>query len=319
MTDASSNLASTAFIDASPQRDTPLRITLLAGGPSAERAVSLVSGAAVAGALREGGHVVFESDIGPGDLSGLERPCDVVFPVLHGAFGESGELQEILEERGMRFVGSGSAASRQGMDKIATKRLWHEHGLPTPQCQVLTRPPVEPACFGLPTVVKAIRSGSSIDVVIAESAGEVTAAAVGLLTRHPVVMHEQYVLGTELTIGLLQGRALDPIRIVTRRGFFDYDAKYAAGGAEHHFDLNLPADVVEQCKSLAVAAHDVLGCRDLARVDLIVDAHNCPWLLEINTMPGFTATSLLPEAAARAGVPFVVLVDRLARAAAGRA
>src|SRR3984893_3022864 len=140
-----------------------MRVTVLYGGPSAEREVSLVSGRAVIDGLKSMGHEVFGSDVSPADLSGLERPADVIFPVLHGQFGESGELQEILEQRKLKFVGSGSAASRLGMDKVATKKAWEKAGLPTPPYKVVTATDRETPLLNAACVVKAISSGSSID------------------------------------------------------------------------------------------------------------------------------------------------------------
>lgn len=298
-----------------------MKITVLCGGPSAEREISLISGNAVADALRDAGHEVFVSDVSPDDLSGLDHPCDVIFPVLHGAFGESGELQEILEARGLPFVGSGSRASRLGIDKIAAKEVWRAGGLPTPEWTVLSHgcKPVRPSSVSIPCVVKAIDSGSSIDVFICHSENEINDALRALFAKHPRVMVEQFISGPELTVGLLEGKALPPIRIETSRAFFDYKAKYTQGGAKHSFELNLPASVVEQCKSLAEEANRLLGCRDLARVDILLDQANHPFLLEINTMPGFTPVSLLPEAAAKTGIAFPQLVDRLAKMALARA
>lgn len=301
-----------------------MRITVLCGGPSAEREISLKSGAGVAAALRQAGHEVFVSDVSPFDLSGLDTPADVIFPVLHGDFGESGELQEILEARGLAFVGSGSTASALGMDKVATKRAWRSAGLPTPLWRVLGDGDLEADGFkadalGLPVVVKAIRSGSSIDVFVCRTAADVLAAAADLIARHGECLMEAFVPGSELTIGLLEGKALPPIRIDTDHAFFDYSAKYTTGGATHRFELGLPAATVAECERVAVRANDVLGCRDLARVDLRITPAGEVMLLEINTMPGFTNVSLLPEAAARAGVSFPVLVDRLVTVAAARA
>jgi D-alanine-D-alanine ligase len=294
-----------------------MRITVLCGGPSAEREISLVSGQAVIDALRSVGHQVFASDISPGDLSGLDHPCDVVFPVLHGQFGESGELQEILELRGIPFVGSGSKASHIGMDKVRTKRAWREAGLPTAPWEVINR--AAPAStLGAPCVVKPIDSGSSIDVAICHDQLEADFACEQVLSSHPMAMVERFIDGPELTVGVLEEQALDPIRIIVKREFFDYDAKYKGCGTEHRFDLDLPEEVSQRCRELARQANGILGCRDLARVDIMLDSAHEPYLLEINTMPGFTPTSLLPEAAAHAGIGFGQLVDRLVRRAHAR-
>jgi D-alanine-D-alanine ligase len=298
-----------------------MRITVLYGGPSAEREVSLISGKAVIDGLRSMGHDVFASDISPTDLSGLDRPTDVVFPVLHGQFGESGELQEILEQRGLAFVGSGSKASRLGMNKVDTKRAWERAGLPTPKYRVIRRG--EPV-GEIPTscVVKAIDSGSSIDVHLCKAAAEMPAQAQRaidqVLKRHESVLIEQFIEGPELTVGLLEEKPLAPIRIVPKREFFDYEAKYKASDTEHRFDTGLPAKVVEQCRELARRANEVVGARDLARVDVMLDHNHSPYLLEINTLPGFTPKRLLPEAAKHAGVEFGPLVDRLVRRAFDR-
>jgi D-alanine-D-alanine ligase len=298
-----------------------VKITVLYGGPSAERAVSLVSGKAVIDGLISMGHEVFPSDISPTDLHGLDHPADCIFPVLHGQFGESGELQEILEQRHLRFVGSGSAASRLGMNKVLTKQAWERAGLPTPAYRIIHRgeklTDVPGSC-----VVKAIDSGSSIDVYLckapAESSAEVRGAIEQVLSRHPAALVEQFIDGPELTVGLLEEQPLAPIRIISKREFFDYNAKYEASDTEHRFDTGLPPEVVQQCRSLAKKANDVVGARDLARVDIMLDKQNHPYLLEINTLPGFTPKSLLPEAAKHAGIEFGPLVDRLARRAAGR-
>jgi D-alanine-D-alanine ligase len=298
-----------------------VKVTVLFGGPSAEREVSLVSGKAVIDALRGVGHDVFASDVSPNDLSGLDQPAEVIFPVLHGEFGESGELQEILEARGLKFVGSGSKASRLGMNKVDTKKAWEKAGLPTPAWRVIRRGEPIPEMPGS-CVVKAISSGSSIDVFVckapAESSAQATAAIQDVLSRHESVLIEKFIDGMELTVGLLEEKPLAPIRIVPKREFFDYEAKYRASDTEHRFDTGLPAGVVEKCRELAGRANEVVGARDLARVDIMLDSRNQPYLLEINTLPGFTSKSLLPEAAKHAGIEFGELVDRLVRRAAGR-
>jgi len=294
-----------------------MKITVLYGGPSAEREVSLVSGRAVIDGLRQMGHDVFASDVSPADLAGLDEPCDVVFPVLHGEFGESGELQEILEQRGIPFVGSGSLASRLGMDKVATKRAWQRAGLPTPAWEVITR--AAPATtLPTPVVVKPVDSGSSIDVSICKTQLDADLASDRCLQHHLDALVEQFIDGPELTVGLLEEEPLDPIRIIVKREFFDYDAKYKGCGTEHHFDLELPHQIALRCRDLAREANRIIGCRDLARVDIMLDQRLEPYLLEINTLPGFTPTSLLPEAAAHRGVSFGQLVDRLVRRAYAR-
>jgi len=298
-----------------------MNITVLYGGPSAEREISLISGGAVIEGLKSMGHTVFASDISPENLAGLDHPADVIFPVLHGQFGESGELQEILEARGLPFVGSGSAASRLGMDKVQTKKAWQRAGLPTPAWRVIRRGekllPLPDSC-----VVKAIDSGSSIDVYVckapAESPPEPVWALEQVLARHDAALVEQFIDGVELTVGLLEEQPLAPIRIVPKREFFDYEAKYKASDTEHRFETSLPPEVNERCRQLAREANEVVGARDLARVDIMVDKNNEPFLLEINTLPGFTPKSLLPEAAKHSGIEFGALVDRLARRAAMR-
>jgi D-alanine-D-alanine ligase len=298
-----------------------MKVTVLYGGPSAEREVSLVSGRAVIDALRSVGHDVFPSDVSPTDLSGLDHPADAIFPVLHGAFGESGELQEILEQRGLPFVGSGSKASRIGIDKVRTKQIWEKAGLPTPPYRVIRRGDVIPSAPGS-CVVKAIDSGSSIDVYLckapAESSAQASKAIRQVLSRHESALVEKFIDGIELTVGLLEEKPLAPIRIVPKREFFDYEAKYRATDTEHRFDTGLPIEVVENCRELARRASAAIGARDLARIDIMLDSTNHPFLLEINTLPGFTPRSLLPEAAKHAGIDFGPLVDRLVRRAAAR-
>jgi D-alanine-D-alanine ligase len=301
-----------------------MRITVLRGGPSSEREVSLVSGAAVAKGLRAAGHEVFESDISPDDLAGLDRPCDVVFPVLHGTFGESGELQEILEQRGLAFVGSGSKASRLGIDKAATKKVWEAVGLPTPPYRVLRRGEPVPAMADGPCVVKALDAGSSIDVYVckapAEGVADARGAIASVLARHERVLIEKFIAGPELTVGLLEEKSLPPIRIVPKNEFFDFEAKYKRNDTEHLFDTGLPEEIVRKCRDLAERANAAVGAVDLARIDIMLDeaAGLQPYLLEINTLPGFTPVSLLPEAAAKTGIEFPALVHQLVTRAAKR-
>ncbi|MDB5300278.1 MAG: D-alanine--D-alanine ligase, partial [Phycisphaerales bacterium] len=266
-----------------------MNITVLFGGPSAEREISLVSGRAVIDGLKSMGHDVFGSDVSPSDLSGLDRPADVVFPVLHGQFGESGELQEILEQRTLAFVGSSSAASRLGMDKVATKRAWEAAGLPTPPYKVVTAKDHETPLINRPCVVKAISSGSSIDVFVCKNPETCTAdarrAIDSIVAKHGQALVEKFINGVELTVGLLEEQPLAPIRIVPKRDFFDFEAKYKANDTEHRFDLGLPGDLVLRVRELARRANEVVGARDLARIDVMLDDKLNPYLLEINTLP----------------------------------
>lgn len=288
-----------------------MRITVLYGGTSAEREISLISGQAVADGLRQSGHDVRLVDIRPDDLSGLDHPADVIFPVLHGEFGEDGQIQSILESRNLPFVGSGSEASRIGMDKIATKIRWQDHQIPTPRWEMVSDENTT-IRFPGPWIVKPIASGSSIDVVLCYTETETRSAIRQLLQKQGRCMVEQFIQGPELTIGLLDGRALPPIRIETSHTLFDYQAKYTQGQAKHSFELNLPVPLVQHCQTLAEQANRVIGTRDMARIDLMIDqTTQQPYLLEINTIPGFTPLSLLPEAANKAGISFPQLVDRL--------
>jgi D-alanine-D-alanine ligase len=291
-----------------------VKVTVLFGGPSAEREVSLVSGRSVIEGLKKAGHDVYPSDISPTDLAGLQRPSDVVFPVLHGQFGESGELQEILEKRGLAFVGSGSIASRCGMNKDQAKRVWQRAGLPTAPHEVIGSVIDVPGAIsrvGVPCVIKPIDSGSSIDVYICKTQHDAEERCEQVLTAHGAAMVEQFIKGIELTVGILEEKPLSPIRITTSHEFFDYQAKYVGNDATHDFNLGLASNLVAEIQDLARMAHLTLGCRDLSRVDFIVDEQQRPHLLEINTMPGFTPRSLLPEAAAHDGIEFARLVDRL--------
>jgi D-alanine-D-alanine ligase len=296
-----------------------MNVTVLYGGPSAEREVSLVSGKAVAQGLRDAGHAVSEVDVRPETLdAALAKAADVVFPVLHGTWGEDGQLQAILEARGVAFVGSGSAASKLGMDKAATKMAWAKADLPTPAYELVTKAnPV--TSIAAPCAVKAVDSGSSVDVYICKSQADADAALKTLLEKYGRALVEQFIAGPELTVGLLEERALAPIRIVPKVAFFDFEAKYKRSDTEHRFDTGLPAELVGRCQRLAEQANAVVGARDLARIDIMIDekTHE-PYLLEINTLPGFTPKSLLPEAAGQAGIGFAQLVDRLVKRAAAR-
>lgn len=298
-----------------------MRVMVLAGGPDRERPVSLMSGGAVAGALTEAGHAVRVCDIGPEDTGCLDAfeqwRGDVVFPVLHGSWGEGGPLQQALERRGLPFVGSRASAADRCMDKLATKRTLARYRLPTPPADLVQDG--GHLCLEPPIVLKPVREGSSIDLAICHDQGQVAAARADLHRRHPTLMAERFIAGRELTVAVVDDadgpRALPVIEIIPVTAFYDYQAKYERNDTRYLFDIDLGVELLGAVQDMARAAHRHLGCRHLSRVDLIVDAQQRPWLLELNTMPGFTAHSLVPKAAARAGIPLPALVDRLVRRA----
>lgn len=300
-----------------------MKVMVLAGGPDRERPISLKSGAAVVGALREAGHEVRQRDIQPNDLSALDEcmawGADGVFPVLHGSWGEGGPLQRILDQRGIPYVGSGACAADRCMDKQEAKLVLARHGLPTPPFEMV--PAGHPITLEPPIVLKAPREGSSIDVAICHNAGAVSVAR-QRLGHQPMLLVERFVAGTELTVSVLADcdgpRALPPVRIVPATGHYDYHAKYDRGDTRYVLDptkIGLSASMMVRLGQLAIEAHRVLGCRHLSRVDFIVDASSQPWILEVNTMPGFTDHSLWPMAGAYAGLSLPVLADRLVQAA----
>jgi len=275
----------------------------------------------VAAAVRALGHTVTEADIGPDDLSALDVPTDIVFPVLHGRFGEDGQLQAILEQRGLCFVGSGSAASRLSIDKDATKRCWRDAGLPTAPWAIVNGAPFDGAALaGLtpPLVVKPVAEGSSIGVSLCDSLEALAELLPPLGAQCGRMMVERRLTGPELTVGVLGDSPLPVIQVQTVAEFYDYEAKYQRGDTAYLLAPQIDRMTYHTVQQLAVRAFQALGCRDYARVDFIVDQRDGPQLLEINTIPGFTDHSLLPKAAAHAGIDFSRLVRMLLQMAWSR-
>ena len=288
-------------------------VLVLGGGPDRERPVSLDSARGVAGALRDQGHVVHHVEIDRPTRDELAAmPGDVVFPVLHGPFGEGGPLQAMLEDLGRPFVGSRADAAALAMDKLVTARLAMQvPGMLTPEHVPLDAGMDLPPA-ALPLVVKPIRDGSSVGVTICRTADD-WARARDAAAREPgmAFMVESFVVGREVTVGLLDGRALPLIEIAPAEGFYDFEAKYARDDTRYIVDPELPAGAADRLRALAEGLASVLGVRHLARADFIVDERARAWLLEINTMPGFTSHSLLPMAAKAAGLEFGPLCARL--------
>ncbi|MFQ5589911.1 MAG: D-alanine--D-alanine ligase, partial [Phycisphaerae bacterium] len=239
---------------------------------------------------------------------------DFVFIALHGEFGEDGAIQTELDARGMRYSGAGAAASRLAMDKANAKRCFQSAGVPTPQFEVVNCavPSGRLPPFGLPAVVKPISSGSSVDTTIVRTPRELADASNALVTKYGDALVERYITGPELTVGILGDQALPVCQIRTRREFYDYQAKYVDDDTEYLFDVDLPSSLLTQVQELSVAAHRALGVRAFCRVDWMVDScYARPYCLEVNTIPGFTSHSLLPKAAASAGIAFDQLCERI--------
>jgi D-alanine-D-alanine ligase len=306
----------------STQGDGPLNVTVLMGGPSDEREVSLMSGKAVSEALRAAGHNVTCADISARDCSALDAEgIDVVFIALHGDFGESGRVQELCEQRCLRYIGSGPKASELALDKAAAKQLFRQAGLVTPDWMIIEQfhPPelyrkwLEE--IPVPAVVKPVCGGSSIDVTIARTDAARDAAIEDVLDKHGRVLIERFVAGREFTVGILGNDALPVLEVIPPGEFYDYSAKYDDDATRYVFDHALDEAKCEEIRQAALTAHQVLGCRDLSRVDFILDADGCPQVLELNTIPGFTGHSLFPKAAAKVGLSFERLADSLVRMA----
>jgi len=291
-----------------------LRVTVLCGGPSAEREISLQSGAAIADALRRRGHDVFVADILPDDTRALDHPADVVFPALHGPFGEDGTVQRMLAARRMPYVGSDARASAIAMDKVATKLLAVGAGIPTPRfevwdCDTLGQRTV--CDVPLPVIVKPVDQGSSVGTRVGRTPADFREIVERVVTEFGRALVEAFVAGDELTVGIVGDLTLAPVRIRTRAEFYDYQAKYFDNTTEYLFETGLPEAVLEQARAWSRRLFEAVGCRHLARLDWMVDSDGRLWFLEINTLPGFTSHSLVPKAAAHAGIPFDELVERL--------
>lgn len=296
-------------------------IAVLMGGDSAEREVSLNTGAQVAEALRSVGHEVVTIDTGKvGFVSRLEaQKPDVVFICLHGRDGEDGTVQGLLELLRLPYVGSGVLASALAMDKVMSKHFFTHSGLPTPPYAEI-RPgddiDVEglTALLGQKTVAKPANEGSAIGVVIAHDPSELEPAVRTALEFDDSVLVEAFVSGVEVTVGVIGNDelvALPVIEIVPEHEFYDYDSKYVPGMSSHIIPARISTEALAECSRFALEAHRVLGCRGVSRTDMIVTEDGAVQLLEVNTIPGMTPTSLLPDAARAAGLEFPRLCEIL--------
>ncbi|MCO8166601.1 D-alanine--D-alanine ligase [Pseudomonas sp. 21LCFQ02] len=288
------------------------RVAVLFGGKSAEREVSLKSGQAVLGALQSAGVDAFGIDVGDDLLQRLgSEKIDRAFIVLHGRGGEDGSMQGLLECLGIPYTGSGVLASALAMDKLRTKQIWQSLGLPTPLHRVLAS---EDDCIftatelGLPLIVKPAHEGSSIGMAKVSSVEELVAAWKVASTYDSQVMVEQWIEGPEFTVACLRGQVLPPIGLGTSHSFYDYEAKYLADDTQYRIPSGLSEAKEHELRDLTVRACAAVGVSGWARTDVMQDAQGKFWLLEVNTVPGMTDHSLVPMAAAAAGLDFQQLV-----------
>jgi D-alanine-D-alanine ligase len=295
------------------------KVAVLLGGKSAEREVSLNSGAMVLAALRSRGVDAHPFDPAEQGLDVLmDQRFERAFIVLHGRFGEDGTLQGVLEWLGIPYTGSGVLASALAMDKLRTKLLWQASGLPTPPCELLHAEAdldAVAARLGLPIMVKPVNEGSSLGMSKVREARGLDEAFALAVNYDRVVMAEKFVEGPELTVGILVDQALPIIKLETPRDFYDYQAKYISDDTRYIIPCGLPQARERELQALCLEAFRALGCRGWGRVDLMLDAEGAPYLLEVNTAPGMTDHSLVPMAAQAAGMSYADLCLRILEAA----
>jgi len=298
------------------------RILVVAGGWSAEREVSLATGEAVAGALERGGYAVRKVDLArPGTrlesvaaLVGEMREFrpDAVWIALHGPLGEDGTLQGLLELAGVPYNGSGVLASAQGLDKVAAKQVFVANRITTPRCALVPagEPLPEKSPLPLPVIVKPRSLGSSIGVSLVEKTEDLGGALEKVRELGQDALVEQYIVGKEIQVCVHRGEALPLVEVISANRIYDYEAKYVQGKSEHRIPASLPKKQYEAAQKMGVAVYRSLGCEGVARVELIAEQTGTLYALEVNTLPGMTVTSIVPEAAREAGISFLDLVTR---------
>jgi D-alanine-D-alanine ligase len=300
------------------------KIGVLMGGLSAEREVSLATGGAALKALKRRGYRAVPVDVGRDIASDLRRRrIEIAFVALHGRGGEDGTIQGLLESMGIAYTGSGVLGSALAMDKKLSKWVFASQRLPTPGFVVLAEPDLPSRgwpCPELrpPVVVKPTREGSTIGIGLVRKAGEMRPALKEAFRHGEEVMVERYVPGRELTVGLLGEKALPVIEIQAEGGFYDFQAKYRSSTTRYLVPAPLGAATAHRLQSLAVRAQAALSCSGATRVDFRLDPRGRAWLLEVNTIPGMTETSLLPKAAQEAGMSFDDLVEWILQEAVKR-
>jgi len=300
------------------------RIGVLMGGPSSEREISLKSGKAVYEALKKINIDVVGIDIKTdGRVENIQlinsHKIDCAFIALHGRFGEDGKIQELLDELKIPYTGSGTNASKLGMDKIASRRIFESKGLRVPKYKILERESYhvdwKPNNISLPLVIKPATHGSSIGLSIIDEKEKFTEAIKLAFQFDERVLIEEFIEGREMTVGILDEIALPVIEIIPKKRFFDYEAKYQTGLTDYIVPAQLEDTVARSMQSAALSAHKLLGCCGCSRVDMILGNDNTPFVLELNSIPGLTQTSLLPKAARVIGIEFEQLCLKLIKLA----
>ena len=288
-----------------------LHIAVMLGGPSAEREVSLRSGAGVAKALRSLGHSVSEVDPKDGTFV-LPKKTDVVFLALHGTFGEDGTVQHELDKLGVPYTGCDSEASRVAFDKVLTKQRCIETGIPTAKFVVVESEKMPwPMGWQPPVVVKPVRQGSSVGLQFVDRVADWSDALREAFRYDSQLLAEEKILGRETTVGILADAALPVVEVRPKSGGYDYRNKYTAGNTDYFCPADFDAATTRTIQDAALGAFRAIGGRDYARVDVMVRASGEPIVLEVNTLPGMTETSLLPKAAAAAGMNYAELCQKM--------
>lgn len=302
-------------------------VAVVMGGPSAEREVSLNTGAAIANALREYGYTnVVEIDLDPRNFGKqlAESKAEVVFNAVHGLYGEDGRLQTLLEIREMPYTGSGMIASVSCMDKVITKRMLRDAGISTPACLIVNKKEsgIKEKImqrFSLPVVIKPASQGSSIGVEIVKEEAQLEEALANAFKYSRDILVEEFIGGKELTVSMMQKDgevvALPVIHIAPHSGTYDYHSKYTKGATEYICPADLDEETTKKVQEISKQAYEVLGCSGVARADVMLDEEGNGYVLEINTVPGMTATSLVPKAAAAAGISFPELCNIILQSA----
>jgi len=300
------------------------RVGVLMGGMSGEREVSLRTGEGVAKALADRGYDVARIVFGPGtrgvDQLVREADIDTAFLALHGRGGEDGCVQGLLELLGIPYTGSSVLASALAMDKLKSKELFRLHNLPTPPYYLVSEADVPELCeihesFGFPVIVKPRSEGSSLGVTKASNLAELETAVRGALVHDRFALVERFVRAMEVHVGVLDGRVLGAIEVVPKSGFYDYASKYTPGATDYICPPRLPTTRARGVMNLAERAARALGCSGACRVDLLVTEGENEYVLEVNTLPGLTPTSLLPKIAASAGIDYGALCEAILRGA----